>query len=122
MDAEAALGTEIPYASATGKAVLDQNVGRKFVRGVDEAACGLEPGHEAAMRFEVPAKNDGGKTDSGEGSPTRFYTIGVVEASRGIVDGFGLASLRRGEGLPVRHDFTGNLGLTAKDAGGVGAG
>ena len=40
---EAALGREVPDRGCAGNAMRDENVRRKLVSCVDEAACGLEP-------------------------------------------------------------------------------
>ncbi|MCU1250946.1 MAG: hypothetical protein JWQ49_3975 [Edaphobacter sp.] len=120
VDADAALGREVPDAGVCVGAVILRVVrraaeGRVFVIGPDNTAGGLAPERESACAGEVPAHDDGGDGDSGEGAA---YGIerGTDGCSAGRIGAEGALELWR-VGLPEGEDLDGVLEVAAQGAG-----
>lgn len=111
MDAAAPLRREVPNGGSARGAVSDEDVRWELMRGVNEAAGGLEPWLPVlGMREKVPAE------DYGRDRNTR-----VVAAAYGNSDirvgGQRFYVRCRRPGLPEWHDVAGELELAAEGAG-----
>ena len=78
MHSDAALRRKIPDRVSSWRALRDQDVGRKLVRGVDQSAGRLEPRLESPrFRQKIPAENHGRDARSGKRSSANRVCVGL---------------------------------------------
>ena len=133
VQADAALGGEVPDAgvgagAVVGKGEIGGAVGGVLVVGPENPAGGLGPRRDFVGAGEVPAQDDGGEGDAGEGTADSEGGAAEVVAAKDL-DGAGLAGeeaiifLEPGRvGLPEGEELDGVLEVAAEGTGEVVAG